>query len=221
ANRLVRTRMLGGVRGRELAAPSYSIGGDFIKQMKGSDAPKRGGLGLKKRFPEPNALEQEIRADNRIVEDWLLWIIERKQSYFNYKKEITESLGTGNIAVEVKPKNKVSDPTATKGLKLSSAEIQRMKEWIELVEEVETRLSPKMQVFLKLRREHRFASGRNGWTASVQLKFADELARLTHQKPEDTWIQSRNTFTLWWSKIIDYTARLAAKRGLLTKDKER
>lgn len=175
---------------------------------------------MKKRFPEPNALEQEIRADNRVVEDWILWVIERKQSYLNYKNEILESHRAPNVAVDLKQKNKTSDPTATKGLKLSSLELQKMEEWIQLIEEVETRLSPKMQIFLKLRREHRFASGRNGWTASVQLKFANELARLTHQKPEDTWIQSRNTFTLWWSKIIDYTARLAAKRGLLTKDKD-
>jgi hypothetical protein len=197
------------------------FGGDFIKKMKGSDAPKKGVQSLKKRFPEPNALEQEIRADNRIVEDWLLWVIERKQSYLNYKNEILESYRTPGTTVDSKHKNKISDPTAVKGLKLSSNELQKTEEWIQLIEEVETRLSPKMRLFLHLRREHRFASGRNGWTASVQLKFANELARLTHQKPEDTWIQSRNTFTLWWSKIIDYTARLAAKRGLLTKDKDK
>lgn len=175
---------------------------------------------MKKRSPEPNALEQEIRADNRVVEDWLLWVIERKKSYLDYKNEILESYGASNASVDPKQKNKNSDPTAARGLKLSSVELQKMAEWIQLIEEVETRLSPKMRIFLNLRREHRFASGRNGWTASVQLKYANELARLTHQKPEDTWIQSRNTFTLWWSKIIDYTARLAAKRGLLTKDKE-
>jgi hypothetical protein len=164
---------------------------------------------------KPVTLEQEMDADNRIVEEWLLWIIERKQAYLNYRMDILESYRCCEEGVNYITSNQASDPTATKGLKLSSGELQKMGEWIKLIDEVETRLNLKMQLFLQLRREHRFASGRNGWTASVQWRYANELARLTNQKPEDTWIESRNTFTGWWNKIVDSTARLAAKRGLL------
>lgn len=164
---------------------------------------------------KPVPLEREMDADNRIVEDWLLWIIERKQTYLNSRMEILESYRCSEERAIYVTSNQISDPTGTKGLKLSSGELQTMGEWIKLIDEVEIRLNLKMQLFLQLRREHRFASGRNGWTASVQWRYANELARLTNQKPEDTWIESRNTFTQWWNKIVDSTARLAAKRGLL------
>jgi hypothetical protein len=158
--------------------------------------------------------EAEIKADNRIVEDWLLWINERKQAVLSIRLEIIESSGPGLIYLGMGCKNIVSDPTGRKGMKLADHRIQKNEEWIKLIEDVENRLDEKMRLFLELRREHRNAAGRNGWTAAIQWKYAQEAAKRFSKHPEETWVESRNTFTAWWNKIVNYTARQAAKRGL-------
>jgi len=154
----------------------------------------------------------ELKKENRKVANWLLFYGERKREYEQLREKILTSSprilsGTG-IA-----KNAISDPTGKKAVKL--AQLQEMEQWIELVEEVERRLPPKMKVFLRLRREYRYSAKRNGWVAPVQWKYAQEVAKMLGKAQEDTWVESRTTFYYWWEKIVEYAARLAAKKGLL------
>lgn len=143
---------------------------------------------------------------------WLLYYPERKKEYCCRREEIIHTYAP---AYNIVPggKNKIGDPTGRKGQKL--ADLQETERWLELVEEVERRLPWKMQVFLNLRREYRHARGRQGWTAAVQWRFSHQLAEQLGKRPEDTWVESRNTFTRWWDRIVEYTVRLAAKNGLL------
>ena len=157
-------------------------------------------------------LDVEVKNDNRIVEGWLLWYHERKSEYLSTREAILHSSSNTSIH-EVISEGEVSDPTGHKGEKL--AESKRTEEWLKLIEEVEMRLPWKLEIFLRLRREYRYASGRNGWVAGVQWKFAQEVAKQLGKKPSETWVESRSTFWSWWNQIVDYTARLAAKRGLL------
>lgn len=157
--------------------------------------------------------ESEMREDNTTVSAWLLYYPERREEYLRRREEIIHS-STPRLPEGVPGgKNIAGDPTGRKGQKL--ADLQEIERWLELVEEVERRLPWKMQVFLNLRREYRHARGRQGWTAAVQWRFSQEVAERLGKKQEDAWVESRNTFTRWWDRIVEYTVRLAAKNGLL------
>lgn len=161
---------------------------------------------------EAALFESEIKKDNKTVSSWLLYYPERRKEYWCRREEI---IHTSAPLYDIVPggKNKIGDPTGRKGQKL--ADLQETERWLELVEEVERRLPWKMQIFLNLRREYRYARGRQGWTAAVQWRFSHEVAERLGKRPEDAWVESRNTFTRWWDRIVEYTVRLAAKNGLL------
>ena len=164
---------------------------------------------------DPAPIDLEVRKENRKVANWLLFYEERKKEYQELREEILGA-SSQNLSGASIPKNAVSDPTGKKAVKL--AQLQKMEQWIELVEEVERRLPPKMRLFLKLRREYRYSKGNRGWVAPVQYRYVHEVAEMLGKKPEDVWIENRRTFWVWWSRIIEYTARLAAKRGLLREE---
>lgn len=163
------------------------------------------------------ALDVEIKQDNRIVAGWLLYYHERKQEYLEQREAILHSSPPCLSDAMPGSKNAVSDPTGRKGQKL--ADLQETERWLALVEEVERRLPWKMQIFLILRRECRFNTknrpGRPSWVPVVQRRFAQELAARLNKAEEDVWINSPATFHEMWDRIVNYTARLAAKRGLL------
>lgn len=156
-------------------------------------------------------LDAEVKKDNQKVEEWLLWYEERKTEYLNAREAIIHSSGPSLHEVTGATTN-ISDPTGQKGAKL--AELKKTEAWLRLIEEVQTRLPWKLEIFLLLRRKYRYR-GRNGWVAAVQWEFAYEVAAQLGKKPEETWVASRGTLWLWWNQIVDFTARLAAKRGLL------
>lgn len=159
------------------------------------------------------ALDAEIKNDNRKVAGWLLYYHERKQEYLAKREGILHSSGPTLSDAIPGAKNAAGDPTGRKGQKLG--DLQKTEQWLNLIEEVERRLPDKMAIFLKLRREYRHARGRNGWVAPVQHKYAQEMANLLGKKHEEVWIESRTTFYYWWERIVEYTARIASKRGLL------
>lgn len=166
----------------------------------------------------PDDYEVEIQNDNKIAANWLLWIYERKREYATVKEQLLESSDFSlKIAV---PSNRsgVSDPTGSKGIK--AAHIDEMVKWFKLIAEVEEKLPWRKRIFLQLRREYRFAAGRKGWTAAVQYQYAHRVAEILNVRPEEVWIDSRRTFYEWWNEIIDYTVRLACKRGLLAEKVE-
>ncbi|MHB1044134.1 MAG: hypothetical protein ACYC0Q_15035 [Eubacteriales bacterium] len=157
--------------------------------------------------------DDQIRKDNKIVSAWLLHYHERRQDYSRRKEEIIHSYASHPAVSVIRSRKRHGDPTGKKGEKL--VELHETERWLELVEKVEKQLPVKLQVFLVLRREYRHARGRRGWTSAVQWKFSQEVAKRIGEKPEDVWVESRNTFTRWWDRIVEYAARLAAKSGLL------
>lgn len=157
-------------------------------------------------------LEQEARRDNEIASDWLLHYEDHKRRYYDEIEGAVYGSGLSLADPRTAPTNAISDPTARVGMALMGS---TTGQWLALIAEVEQRLPWKMQVFLRLRREHRHARGNQGWVAAVQWGYAAAVADKFDKELEDVWIESRNTFNVWWQRIVDYTVRLAAKRGLL------
>lgn len=158
----------------------------------------------------------EVKQENRIVEGWLLFADERRRDYERLRADIEEG-GDHPGWVMVGDTVAATDPTGMRAAKL--AELHRMEQWLALVDEVECSLPPKMQVFLRVRRECRYGrGGRNGrpaWIPYVQRRYAQEIAHMEGRDEEDVWINRPETFWWWWQRIVEYAARLAAKRGLL------
>jgi len=157
----------------------------------------------------------EIQKENRIVSDWLLFHPDRKKEHENKREEILQSLPPSfPKGIAASGSKLVSDPTGRRATKLAELEAATGK-WIKLIEEVEQRLPRKMKIFLQIRRELRYEREPHGWTAALQHRYAEALAEQEGKDEEEVWIEDRTTFWRWWNKIIEYTARLAAKRGLL------
>lgn len=165
---------------------------------------------------EKLTLEQEAKRDNRIVQGWLLQYKQRKEKYLT---KLENALYASPAPPDGMPRGSdVSNPTEQKGTRL--AELGEDEgAWIELVEEVQERLPWKMQIVLKLRREAMHIKGkrrgRPAWVAYVQVHYCEEVAAKTGQALEDVWISKEHTFYDWWARILEYTARLAIKRGLV------
>ncbi len=157
--------------------------------------------------------EREIQDDNKIAANWLLWIAERKAEYLNRRTELINAENHEYQLAVSSNRSGTSDPTGKIGYKLALGE--DTEKWIKLINEVETKLPWRKRVFLQLRREYRFSSGRKGWTAAVQYRYNQRIAEILNVNPEEVWIDSRQTFSIWWNEIVDYTVRLACKRGLL------
>ena len=160
------------------------------------------------------ALDRECREDNKKVAGWLLWYPERKREYEQRREAI---LYASPGPPDGMPRGtEVSDPTGRKGQKLGDLETDQA--WICLVEEVEAKLPPKMQVFLRLRREAEYNKtglrGRPGWVGYVQEHYSMEMAKANNRRPSDYWVEDRTFFT-WWDRIVTYTVIRASKRRLL------
>jgi len=161
-------------------------------------------------------MNAEYRADNKKVAAWLLEKNMRKSNIEARRAEILKSPSAG-IANIPSRSGKVSDPTGIAAGKL--AELQEEERWITLIEDVEMRLPDKQRVFLELRREavdlRGNIRGRPAWVPYVQCKYPLVMAERTGKKVSEFYISHPNTYTAWWNRIIEYTARTAAKRGLL------
>lgn len=166
-------------------------------------------------------LDTEFKRYSRKVASWLLFYEERKAEYERQREAVIES-SPPCLLETPGSKNSVSDPTGRKVVQL--ARLQETEKWLRLVEEVEQRLPEKLQVVLKLRREanrkHGIIhtgryKGRPAWIPYVQHKYAEVMAEKLNKRKEDVWIESPQTFSEWWGKIVDYAVLLAAKKGLL------
>jgi len=157
---------------------------------------------------EPETIEEKER---RIVSGWLLYVDDRRQEYQQKKENITISTGPG--LVKIPDTKEISKPTERTALKL--AELHNTEKWLQLVEDVEANLPHRRLVFLRLRREYRHNRGRQGWTVSVQRRFASEMVRRGGGEEEDHWINTRETFWKWWNDIILFALGMAKGRGLI------
>lgn len=161
-------------------------------------------------------LDELQKRENKKVATWLLYYEERKAEYEKVRQDILLKV-SGGPALVCRQDGNVSDPTGRKIEQLSK--LKETESWLKLIEEVEKKLPWKMQIVLQLRREakHRkgYSRGRPAWIAYVQHRYCKEIAKRESKDIEDVWVNSPDTFTTWWNKIIDYTAREAGKKGLL------
>lgn len=156
-------------------------------------------------------IELEIKSYNSTVTHWLLFIDDERVAIEAQRSDLL--YGTSPHDNSGGSRSGVSDKTGNTGAKLAALDQKEL--WVTLIDEVERKLPPKMQIFLKLRREYRGYNGRQGWAAPVQFRYAELVAQLEGKRPEDVWISSRATFHKWWSRIVTYTAVIAAKNDLL------
>lgn len=156
-----------------------------------------------------NKLDSEVRADNKLASDWLLHYHQRKQDYLAMRDEILNQTmkPPDNSAGGPGGQSGHSDPTGQKAVRLVRYEYDG--HWLKVIEEVEAALPGNLQIYLEIKREYRFVRGRRGhrgWVTGVQRRYADKTGR---------WIAAPRTFLRWWDRIIEYTVRAAAKKGLL------
>lgn len=142
---------------------------------------------------------------------WLLHYDERKADYL--RRRANALLGSNSRLSLAPGHSSIGDPTGRKGERL--LDLEAVGQWLELVEEVEVRLPQKMQVYLRVRRDYRSCIGRRGWVSQMQRQYAAEMSKVTGKQVEMVWVDSRQTFWVWWERIVEFGARLAAKRGLL------
>ena len=157
---------------------------------------------------------QDMRTENRIVSDWLLYYHERlglhreRQSKVSYYQ--SPQAGDG-----IRAQGRVSDPTAQRAIKLAEIDTR----WFDLIAEVEMMLPEKQRVFLDVRREAlHLRDGRRGkpaWVAYVQCKYPLVMSQKTGRPIECYYVSTPSVLFDWWNKIVDYTARLAIRKGVL------
>lgn len=165
----------------------------------------------------PDNLEQEIKDDNQTVAGWMLYYHQRKREYVQARAGV---LLSSPAPADGQPRGtETTDTTGRKGSKLAQLH-ERTGAWLELVEEIEARLPPKMRIILIRRRECVFAGrkkyrGRPAWIPYVQVKYAEDVAKLEGKRLEDVWVNNPDKFGEWWRRIIDYGVRCALKKNLL------
>lgn len=161
-------------------------------------------------------IEHEIKKENKIVSDWLLYYPERLQDYKNQQDEVA-LYPSSEAKDEIRGKGQTPDPTG-------QAVVRRLQNkydprWFELIAELERRIPEKQKVFLEVRREAKYHRGRRrgrpAWITYVQCKYPLVMAERTGKSVECFYIAGQNTCTLWWNRLVEHTARLATKRGLL------
>lgn len=154
-----------------------------------------------------NLLEQ-VKHENKIVQDWLLFYDERKEAYLRKREEILNSTpvftGSGSIKT-----NKYSDPTGRKAVNL--AELQELEKWLEVVDYIEKELPLNYRVLLQVRRKYRYLYS---WRLPAQFEYARLMSQETGKPEEDVYIEVDRMWDMW-EKIVNLTARVAAKKGLL------
>lgn len=156
----------------------------------------------------------DIKAENRIVSDWLLHYPERFQRHRDQQEAVPFYAGQA-LSDDIKAKGGTSDPTASK----AEARLKYDSEWFALIELVEKSLPQKQRVFLEVRREalgqRSKGPGRPAWVAYVQCRYPLVMAELTGKDVERFWMGSETTVKQWWERLVEYTARLATKKGIL------
>ncbi|GEM_PF-870570 len=176
-------------------------------------------------------LDREAKEDNRKVSAFLLNYAYLKVEYERDKQEYElarEEILHGSSNPEERTSmvsGAISDTTGRKGIRLADlCDYSDVYRWLKLCQEIEQRLPWKLKLILQLRRETvtkqgyiragRY-KGRPAWVPYVQHKYCEAVAERLRKRPEDVWIESYQTFSEWWNRIVEYGVRLAAKRGLL------
>lgn len=159
-----------------------------------------------------NALA-EIKRDNEIASDWLLYYPFRRRQYYEDLLDVENSTP---VSAEVNVKTGPGNQTMQKAVKL--VELSRTELWLQCVEDVEGIFSEKKLIFLQARREAAYmvktVRGRPAWVVYVQRHYAERMAVRYNTTPDKFWV-SETTLKEWWREIVEIVARVAIKKGCL------
>lgn len=163
-------------------------------------------------------LDQKATEDNKLISDWLLHAEERRREFDRSRADILLHRPSGPVQTHHQDGD-VSDPTGRSAERLATDKMSRTEAWLDLIRDVEDRLPERLLLVLHLRREARlranYRGGRHGWVEYVQQRYCYEMAARHHQAEEIYWRNAPETYHDWWRRIVDYTAREAARRGLI------
>ena len=159
-----------------------------------------------------NALA-EIKKDNEIASDWLLYYPYRKRQYYDDLLDVENARPVSEVSVRTGPGNQTMQK-AVKMVELSHTEL-----WLQTVEALESVLSEKKQIFLEVRREAAYISnktvrGRPAWVIYVQRHYAERMAARYKTTPDKFWTHEQS-LKAWWKEMVETTARIAIKQGCL------
>ena len=152
-------------------------------------------------------LDRECREDNKKVAGWLLWYPERKREHEQKRDLILH--GSPGPPDGMPRGSGVGDTTGRKGQKL--ADLQSDDRWLCLICEVEQRLPWKMQILLRLKRKYRIGVRGRPVRMWIALDLSEEVSKIIKK---DYSIGPEYVDKLWL-QVVEYAARLAAKKGLL------
>lgn len=164
-------------------------------------------------MPAQCSLVAQAEQQDKIAADWMLNYETYKHDLDMSIEEITHRRETCLSGVRG---SMPGDDTGNRGRALAADEIVRKQKWVGVVASVEQALPQHLQVFLKLRRDYRHRKGPNGWMPIVQIRYATEMARMTHGREENTY-RSASRLADYWDEIVNYTVRRAIAEGLLGK----
>ena len=157
---------------------------------------------------------QDIKQENRIVSDWLLYYPERKKQHEEQLASVT-FLSSPSLSDDIQGTGGTSDPTA----RVAGQRLKYDSEWFGLIADVEKSLPEKQRVFLECRRQalkqQDGGRGRPAWIAYVQCRYPLVMAERTGRDAELYEIGADATIHNWWNRLVEYTARKAIREGLL------
>ena len=157
---------------------------------------------------------QDIKNENRVVSDWLLYYPERLRQHEEQLASVT-FMQSPSLSDDIRGTGGTSDPTA----RVAGQRLKYDSEWFGLIADVERSLPEKQRVFLQVRREalniQGGGRGKPAWVSYVQCKYPLAMSQKTMRPVECYYISTPSIFYSWWNKIVEYTVRKAIRRGLL------
>lgn len=150
--------------------------------------------------------------ENKIANDWLLNYPQKLEAY----QEMVNNFNViGAMEYSGMPGGtSVGNPCQNKAITLT--EIDKYKNWIMVIELVESTLSEKTKEFLRLWRLAEHANkqrvvGRPGWYEEAKNGYAEFFQK----RYGKYFLPSNKTLQNWRLKLIDTTVRAAIRKGLL------
>ena len=157
---------------------------------------------------------QDIKNENRVVSDSLLYYPERLRQHEEQLATVT-FISSPSLSDDIQGTGGTSDPTA----RVAGQRLKYDSEWFSLIADVERSLPEKQRVFLQVRREalniQGGGRGKPAWVSYVQCKYPLAMSQKTMRPVECYYISTPSIFYSWWNKIVEYTVRKAIRRGLL------
>ena len=152
-------------------------------------------------------IQKQIKEENRIASNWLIYYRERKRDHDERRQEILactkekdDNVGGGRSSI-------IGRPTESLACRLADHDSNNTALWLQTVEDIKSIIGPKKRQLLELRQECKFYispdGGRPGWIAPVQIRFGE----MTGWTPADDKLKEM------WYEIVNIAVRIARIRN--------